>query len=130
MICASCNEPMIVLELDQIEIDYCTFCQSIWLDSGELEALFENKEKSDQLIQSFTKNTHIRESYLKCPICRKKMEKVNAGPEESKVLIDRCKNDHGLWFDEGELHQILEHGDRDNKALKLLKEMFNNNLKS
>ena len=46
MECMVCQEPMIVLELDDIEIDYCVICAGIWLDAGELELLLEDsKEK-------------------------------------------------------------------------------------
>ena len=48
MICSVCENPMVVLELDQIEIDHCLHCGGIWLDKGELEEVIklssENKE--------------------------------------------------------------------------------------
>jgi Zn-finger nucleic acid-binding protein len=34
------------------------------------------------------------------------MEKVWMG-KEPKVLLDSCRRGHGLWFDGGELHQVL-----------------------
>jgi len=34
MICPVCKKPMLVLELQQIEIDYCQECGGIWLDEG------------------------------------------------------------------------------------------------
>ena len=46
MKCPVCKEPTIVLELDEIEIDYCTSCGGIWLDAGELDLLIED-EKED-----------------------------------------------------------------------------------
>ncbi len=39
MNCPVCKEPMIVLELDEVEIDHCISCGGIWLDAGELELL-------------------------------------------------------------------------------------------
>jgi len=39
MDCPVCNNAMITLELDQVEIDHCTECGGIWLDAGELETL-------------------------------------------------------------------------------------------
>ena len=47
MDCPVCkNEPMIVLELNDVEIDYCLSCKGIWLDTGELELLLESSAKT------------------------------------------------------------------------------------
>ena len=53
------------------------------------------------------------------------MEKVLCGNED-KVCIDRCPSNHGLWFDRGELKDVIHMGtiDKENKVLKLLEEMF------
>jgi Zn-finger nucleic acid-binding protein len=117
------REPMLVLELAGVEIDYCPESGGIWLDAGELEALFEDRDAADELISSLTKDTTSREKKLRCPICRKKMEKVLV---ENKVLIDSCRKGHGLWFDEGELIEVLalEQKGGGGKVIGLLKEMF------
>ena len=121
------REPMLVLELTGVEIDYCPESGGIWLDTGELEALFEDRDAADELISSLTEDTTSREKKVRCPICWKKMEKVLM---ESKVLIDRCKNGHGLWFDKGELIEVLglEQEGRGEKVSGLLKEMFANHI--
>ncbi|MBT8387242.1 MAG: zf-TFIIB domain-containing protein, partial [Ignavibacteria bacterium] len=31
MICPVCKESMVILELSEVEIDYCTGCNGIWL---------------------------------------------------------------------------------------------------
>lgn len=53
MDCPVCKEPMIVLELNEVEIDYCSSCRGIWLDAGELALLLEDTEKKDRLLSSF-----------------------------------------------------------------------------
>ena len=117
---------MIVLELNEVEIDYCTDCQGIWLDAGELELLLEDAAESREVLKSFAPaETH--EALRKCPICLKKMEKVLVGGTGGKQeLIDRCKKEHGLWFDAGELEQILKmgHFDDEGKVPRLLSELF------
>ena len=122
------NEPMLVLELEGIEIDYCPLTNGIWLDSGELELLFDERKAADDLMASFQPDASNREKKVRCPICNKKMEKVLV---DGKVVIDRCFKGHGLWFDEGELLQILEMeaGEGERKVIKLLKEMFTHHLK-
>jgi len=41
MICPACKNDMIVVEHEDIELDYCTNCNGVWFDSGELELLLE-----------------------------------------------------------------------------------------
>lgn len=128
MTCPHCGEEMIVLELDQVEIDYCLACEGIWLDAGELEMLLDGGGEKDQLLSSFLPGQKIRERKKRCPICRKKMDKVLAGHNHETVLLDNCPRGHGLWFDSGELHQILSIGGlaESSKVVILLKDMFGN----
>ena len=129
MKCPVCDELMIVLELDEIEIDYCTSCEGIWLDGGELELLLEEATEKEQLLSSFRVDDLSSEKKIRCPICLRKMEKVLAGSEK-KILLDRCKNHHGLWFNKGELYEVVKLGslDEENKILTLLREIFKHKL--
>lgn len=113
MDCPVCQQAMIVLELDEVEIDYCPGCEGIWLDAGELELLLGDARQANEVLQSFS-TAETTEAARKCPICRKKMEKVRVGQADGKrELLDRCKKEHGLWFDGGELQAILAMGDFD-----------------
>ena len=127
MDCPVCKKsPMITLELDEVEVDYCLECEGIWLDSGELEALFDDDGQAKKLLDSFLVAAGHSEKVHKCPICLKKMQKVSVGED---LLIDSCKkNGHGLWFDSGELADVLEKGelDSEHKIQKLLKDIFAN----
>lgn len=126
MDCPVCQQAMIVLELDEVEVDYCTACKGIWLDAGELELLLGGAEAALSLMGSFS-TAETAEAARKCPICRKKMEKVSAGPSGGKrELLDRCKKEHGLWFDRGELQAILAigHFDDAGKVKQLLGDLF------
>ena len=125
MDCPICKTAMIVLELDEVEIDYCTDCRGIWLDAGELELLLGTATESKEVLQSFTP-AETTEAARKCPICLKKMEKVLVGGTGQPELIDRCKQEHGLWFDAGELENVLKmgHFDAKGKVPRLLSELF------
>ncbi len=129
MKCPVCDELMIVLELEEIEIDYCTECEGIWLDGGELDLLLEEASEKEEVLSSFKVDDSSSEEKINCPICLKKMEKVLVG-SESKILLDRCKNKHGLWFNKGELFEVVKLGslDEENKILTLLKEIFKHKL--
>ena len=132
MDCPVCkNSPMIVLELDEVEVDFCFDCNGIWLDAGELELLLDDCQKAAELLRSFRMIKNSGEQLRKCPICLKKMQKVQVGDEDKPLLIDRCPKEHGLWFDEGELQDVLEAGnlDKEQKVQKLLADMFGQNQK-
>jgi Zn-finger nucleic acid-binding protein len=127
MDCPVCKESaMITLELNEVEIDYCTVCNGIWLDTGELELLLGEPVKARQLLDSFKIDLKSREKTRKCPICDKKMQKVIVGSSEPVLLIDKCRRGDGLWFDKGELHDIFDRAqlDKDNKIQMLLTDMF------
>jgi Zn-finger nucleic acid-binding protein len=120
----------VILELYQIEIDYCTNCHGIWLDGGELELLMQDSEEKTELLNSFAVDKKSGEKRIKCPICSKKMDKVLCGTE-NKVTLDKCGKHHGIWFNEGELERVVEMGglDKQDKIIGLLKEMFSHKLK-
>jgi len=126
MDCPVCRNAMITLELADVEIDHCTDCGGIWLDAGELEQLLGEQEQAKQLLDSFKVDSTSSEKPRRCPICDKKMQKIIVGSSRPAVLIDKCRRGDGLWFDKGELNNIVNKAqlDKDNKISKLLADMF------
>ena len=129
MNCPVCNKGLIVLELNQVEIDFCYSCKGIWLDAGELELLLEGASEKDHLLSSFHSEKRMKEKMKKCPICSRKMEKILCGREDEKIRIDKCKKNDGYWFDTGELQTIIKMAcsDKESRVLNLLKDMFGGN---
>ncbi len=126
MDCPSCGNAMITLELADVEIDHCVGCGGIWLDAGELELLLDDARKAAGLLASFQEDPSAAEHPRKCPICDKKMAKVVVGRSKPVLLIDKCRRGDGLWFDSGELKDVLDRGqlDEDSHIQKLLADMF------
>jgi len=116
---------MVVLELDQVEIDYCLDCGGIWLDAGELEALLENHEEAERVLKETAAAGQVKKGRRKCPICDKRMEIVTTDTKET-VQIDRCRKNHGLWFDRGELEEVIRSfkEGKNEKVIRLLQDMF------
>ncbi len=111
MICPTCKSDMIVIEHKRTELDYCPKCHGVWFDSGELELFLEslNLEKPTQFINDLYKATEVESSEKKrrCPICGQKMGKVSIG-QETGILTDVCRKGDGLWFDGGEVGQVIK----------------------
>lgn len=102
---------MVIVEHENIELDYCTACKGVWFDSGELELLLEAAELEDyqvfldRIIDS--PEASSPEKKRKCPICNKKMKKSFID-ESDELLIDICKKEHGIWFDGGEVAHLVK----------------------
>jgi Zn-finger nucleic acid-binding protein len=111
MICPACKSPMIVVEHKQIELDHCPECHGVWFDSGELELFLAplNLENREQFASNMLNATEAKTSEKKrrCPICAQRMKKVVVG-EKPSVLIDVCRKADGLWFDGGEVGQLIK----------------------
>jgi Zn-finger nucleic acid-binding protein len=102
---------MIVVEYKKIELDYCLNCHGVWFDSDELELLLKclNLDTPDLLLSRILSSAEIEttEKKKKCPICRRKMEKITIGKRPG-ILVDVCRRKDGLWFDGGEMAQLLK----------------------
>jgi Zn-finger nucleic acid-binding protein len=117
---------MVVLELQQVELDNCLNCGGIWLDTGELGLLMGTEREARELLAPIANLAPPTRSKRKCPICRHHLEAISVAADQQQVEIDRCPDGHGLWFDRGELRQIVRiiGGERGNKVATLLEDMF------
>jgi len=110
MKCPTCSELMIVVEHENVELDYCVNCSGVWFDAGELELLVETMELEGHLpsVDDILTEPEAKsaEKKRKCPICGNKMKKATVG-REPEVLIDACPRGDGLWFDGGEVGQLI-----------------------
>jgi Zn-finger nucleic acid-binding protein len=109
--CPVCKEPMIIVEHEKIELDYCTTCLGVWFDAGELTLLLESLDLEVgefNVVDILTlPGKVIAEKKRRCPVCKKKMRKAAIG-HEPEVVIDVCLQGEGIWFDGGELGQVIK----------------------
>lgn len=126
MRCPACKTPLVVVERESIEVDWCAACHGVWFDAGELEVLAEKagKRLAPDAIGKSAKASG--EGQRRCPRCRRKMEKVTAGGQDLP-LLDRCL-EHGLWFDAGELGTLIrglsDQGNEEAAVIGFLNETF------
>jgi len=101
---------MIVVEHENIELDYSPDCGGVWFDAGELELLLDSLQlnQSTLSLDSILTAPEVasKEKKRKCPVCGQKMKKATVG-HDPEVLIDACPRGDGLWFDKGEVGQII-----------------------
>jgi len=109
--CPVDKSPMLVVEHQKIELDYCSSCHGVWFDAGELELLLARLGVADTggLLHEVlsTNEVSTTEKRRRCPICRQSMRKATVG-DHPQILIDACRRGDGLWFDGGELGQFLK----------------------
>ena len=121
MNCPVCGAPLIIVERNNIELDYCPKCQGFWLDNGELELLNEileiDADYMNPLGRPFIESS---EKHYNCPKCGSQMGKI----EVNGVLLDVCPNADGIWFDKGELSSVLNSGKENSKVINFLGEVF------
>jgi Zn-finger nucleic acid-binding protein len=116
-ICPRCGKPLQTIDLKlegNFYIERCTECLGLFFDPNELEILLDKSvskvfQVDFQQLENINKMRRCQDypvTYIKCPVCRKLMNRINFGAQ-SGVIVDKCK-DHGVWLDGGELRQLME----------------------
>lgn len=88
---------MLILEYQEIEVDYCAACKGVWLDEGELEQMLGGTDA----IASAWDTSGDRKGERRCPRCGEKM-RLRKVPG-TDVEIDMCPASCGIWLDRGEI---------------------------
>ncbi|MDY6916348.1 MAG: zf-TFIIB domain-containing protein [Chloroflexota bacterium] len=131
MKCPACGKETIVVEHEDIELDYCVNCSGVWFDAGELELLLETMEVDGARLSVegilTSPEAPSKEKKRRCPICGRRMKKATLGRDPA-VVIDACPREHGLWFDSGELGQLVaqlpDRLDSQGRVITFLGEVF------
>jgi Zn-finger nucleic acid-binding protein len=105
--CPDCIEPLIVYELEGVEIDRCLSCGGTWLDAGELAMITEIAGVEPGSLTRALENAREGErARRRCPRCGKKLRIIHTG-ENASIELDRCPRGHGLWLDPGEMEAVI-----------------------
>ena len=116
-ICPHCAKALQTVDLrlnGSFQIERCETCFGLFFDPGQIDVLLASSvanvfDINRELIKNINKDrfkTNQKVKYIKCPVCRQFMRRVNFG-QRSGVIVDRCKQ-HGLWLDNGEISHLLE----------------------
>jgi Zn-finger nucleic acid-binding protein len=111
--CPRCEVPMVQVRVGGTDVSECLRCGGLWVDKTSFQAICEEREEQEAVLGMASPASTSPELkaaanprvYIPCPLCGDLMNRVNfAGC--SGVVIDWCK-DHGTWFDQQELRQIV-----------------------
>jgi|GEM_PF-307309 len=111
MQCPVCKLDQVIVEYQGVELDICIDGCGIWFDNDELRQLFEIVGAPELLhnlenrLVFLPRGQHGPEK--RCPRCLGKMRHVCAPDDLQDVILDSCRRGHGIWFDRGELEEIL-----------------------
>jgi len=100
---------LVILEVEDVELDVCVQKHGLWFDVQELGQLFSRfgvPEDLQDLEHRLEKLPHAG-ARRHCPRCRGRMEPVKAPNAPDTLILDRCPDGDGLWFDRGELEALL-----------------------
>lgn len=99
--CPECGNYFYILHINNVEIDCCKKCDSLWFDPGELQILMNT---TDDITNDFL---HAGKSKYKCPVCHSELRKRSfLFPE--RIVVDECLNGHGVYFEKGELEHVFK----------------------
>jgi len=111
MLCPVCKLEQVIVEYHGVELDLCVEGCGIWFDRDELRQLFDAIGNPNMVHDLEDRLTVLRRGLRgprrRCPRCRGIMSQVKAPGASGDVILDRCRRGHGLWFDKGELEEIL-----------------------
>ncbi|OGN94556.1 MAG: hypothetical protein A2Y89_04160 [Chloroflexi bacterium RBG_13_51_18] len=111
MLCPVCHQDALIVEYQNIELDYCPACHGVWFDAGELELLMGSAGVEDfqRYLEGIVRAPEVEttEKKHKCPACNHKMKKTYID-RDNKILVDVCHVGDGIWFDGGEVQNLIK----------------------
>ncbi len=131
MKCPACKEPLVALELDAVEVDWCGACRGLWLDRGELDVLYGDAAAASDFLKSLKPAAQPKPGASaaplhpsrRCPICSSRMKTVSAD-WDGGIHLDECPKTDGIWFDAGELDRVLKAGGGKGRVPEYLDRVF------
>lgn len=124
MDCPRCKLPLGRDRYENVEVDICSSCWGVWLDTGELETIIEahHFHFSDAERKSAVQGRGPRDQGpikpIPCPKCQARMERVYLDPK-IYLVIDHCRK-HGVWLDSGEIKSLQAMADDSTIVSKML----------
>lgn len=106
--CPHCPDQRLNLVRDpgtKLEIDVCPECVGIWFDADELAAFFNSSDLFERYFEAEPESGDLScKGRRSCPRCGGRLRLSFFGT----TVLDLCDACRGIWFDGGELQQVVE----------------------
>lgn len=104
--CPACQEAMRHVDLPGVQVEECRYCDGLWFDRGEPEALTRLDVLPKHLLEPVACDDSrqvLREGLRLCPRCHA----VLAVTTCRQVSVDVCVQCRGLFLDRWEFQRII-----------------------
>ena len=110
--CPKCQGQMVekLMGDQQVKVDRCKQCKSIWFDDGELAMLHGYESSAAEFWQRIEQGLVLDYRCPKCPELKLVELPFLDEPllKEHDVHVDFCIKCHGVWLDAGEIPKVLK----------------------
>jgi Zn-finger nucleic acid-binding protein len=106
--CPRCGARLQAREYADMSVDECDSCGGLFIPPAMMDRIVAAHDRGASLRLALPRRAVARETkvqYIRCPVCNKMMNRKAFG-RYSGVIVDTCKA-HGLWFDSGELAEVI-----------------------
>jgi Zn-dependent protease with chaperone function/Zn-finger nucleic acid-binding protein len=106
MKCPGCDQPSLVETMAKggLLVDVCKKCKGVWLDRGKVFLLSRKPKELERMLAPDTDEPVL--SDRRCPRCEVNLQETSFLRKD--LLVDRCPECEGYWFDAGELTKAME----------------------
>ena len=100
MKCPAWQTALVVIEREEIEVDWCPSCRGFWFDEGELELLGEKAGRSNETRDLGRRSgDSVEKGRRRCPRCPRRLERLRLGAgSDARIQVDRRPRP-GFWLD-------------------------------
>ncbi len=109
-LCPRCRKPMVGTKAGQFDVMGCRSCAGMFIPHETFEMMQDTSGRRIETTAVTPSQPAVKledtVAYVRCPVCRQMMNRKNFA-RISGVIIDTCGK-HGVWFDAGELENIMD----------------------
>jgi Zn-finger nucleic acid-binding protein len=106
--CPRCHGSLSARRYHELDVDECDACGGFLVPPRMIDRIVTSRDGATGLRLALPSRPYVRETavrYIRCSVCDKTMNRQAFG-RISGVVVDVCR-EHGVWFDPGELGEVL-----------------------
>lgn len=111
--CPKCSNPLVPRPAGKVVVDHCPGCGGIWFDEDELQKGLASGGREDlkRLSLVAPANQELDSRPANCPKANCSNPLVRAPvPGNASIYVDFCSECGGVWYDGGEVAELLADG--------------------